>query len=194
MGANNSAYVTTGKPKVGGAAYKAPLNTQLPSDATTALANTFINQGYISEDGLTNTIAIDSETIKAWGGGVVDTMETGKEDSFKFTLIESINPDVQKTVHGESDVTGTPDGTTGMKVSVGTAQHEAFVWAFDMVLKGGILKRVVIPKGRVREIGEITYKDNEAVGYEITLSCELDSSGYSHYEYFKTPTASGGST
>lgn len=185
---NNSANVTTGKPKVGGAAFKAPLGTALPPDATTALNNAFVNQGYISEDGLTNPINIDSKTIKAWGGGVVDTLETSKEDTFKFKLIESINPDVLKTVHGESSVTGTPSASSGMTVNVGTDAHANFAWVFEMVLKSGILKRIVVPCAKVSQIGEIKYVDNDVSGYEITINAELDASGNSHYEYFKTPS------
>ena len=42
---SNSSHVTTAKPKVGGAIYSAPLGTELPTDATTALNTAFKSLG-----------------------------------------------------------------------------------------------------------------------------------------------------
>jgi hypothetical protein len=52
-----------------------------------------------------------------------------------------------------------------------------------MILQGGVLKRVVIPNCKVSEVGEVVYKDDEAIGYETTVSCLPDAAGNTHYEY-----------
>ena len=61
----------------------------------------------------------------------------------------------------------------------------------DMILRGA-LKRIVIPNGKVSEVGEISYSDDDATGYETTLTCMPDSDGNSHYEYIKAITSEGG--
>lgn len=65
--------VTAGKPKVGGALFRAPAGTALPTDAVTALAEAYKCLGYVSEDGVTNSTSIDSDEVKAWGGDTVLT-------------------------------------------------------------------------------------------------------------------------
>ena len=176
----NPQTVTYGKPKVGGAIYSAPLGTVLPTDATTALAEAFLGLGYISEDGLINENTPESEIIKAWGGDVVLTVQTGKEDSFSYKLIEATNINVLKEVYGTKNVIG--DLETGITIKANSRDLEDHVIVIDMILKDS-LKRVVIPVAKVAEIGEIAYTDGDAVGYETKINASPDTEGNTHYEY-----------
>lgn len=166
--ANDVTKVTAAKPKVGGAVYVAPLGTTEPKDAKEELNANFKSLGYCSEDGLTNSNKLESSNQKAWGGMIVLNMQTSKEDSFKFKLIESLNVDVLKTVYGNDNVAGSLE--TGLEISATNDEPEEFVWVFEMILKGNILKRILIHSAAITEIGDIVYKDSEAVGYECTIS------------------------
>lgn len=181
--ANVATNVSTGKPAVSGAVYRAPIGTTLPTDATTALASEFVGLGYCSDDGMTNNRDISDGSIKAWGGDTVLQYMESTDDTFQFTLIESLNVEVLKTVFGADNVTGTL--ATGITVSAGVAEVEEYIWVFDMVMRDGCLKRIVVPDACVTTIAEISYVDNEAVGYGVTLKCMSDASGYYHYEYIK---------
>ena len=103
--ANIATNVTTGKPNIAGAVYVAPKGTTLPTDATTALANTFVCLGYVSEDGLKNNNELTVNAIKAWGGNIVYRSLTEMNDEFSLSLIETENTDVLKAVYGADNVT-----------------------------------------------------------------------------------------
>lgn len=184
---NNADLVSQGKPRLGGGAYTAPAGTTLPKDARTALDTAFSCLGYCSEDGVTNSQSVETSSTKAWGGDIVLNTSAGGSDTFKVKLIEMGNTHVLKTVFGDGNVVGTLE--TGIEIKKGSTMPDARPFVFDMILKGGILKRIVIPKGVITAIGDVVYNDTTPTGYEITLSSEPDDNGFYHYEYIQTPAA-----
>lgn len=173
--------VTAGKPAAGGAIYRAPLGTTLPTDATTALGSDFVSLGFCSDDGLTNSNSPESDNVKAWGGKNVLALQTDKPDTFQFKLIEVLNPDVLKAVYGDDNVTGTL--ATGITVKANADEPEEACWVIDMVMRDGAVTRKVLPDAKVTELGDIVYKDDEVTGYEVTLLAMPDATGQTHYEY-----------
>lgn len=185
---NDATNVSTGKPKVGGAVWWAPHGSTLPTDATAALDAAFKCLGYVSDDGLTNENSPETEDVKAWGGDVVATLQSEKTDTFSFKLIESLNINVLKSIYGEDNVEGNSI-STGITVRANSSENEAACWVFDTIMRGGVLKRIVVPNAKMTELGEIVYKDDEPIGYEPTLKAMPGDAAFdydTHKEYIQS--------
>lgn len=181
MSNNNAQNVTAGKPLINGAIFRAPLGTALPTSATATLGAAWKNVGYISDAGVVNSNSPSSNNIKAWGGDVVLTTLEEKPDTFQFTMIEAKNVEVLKAVYGDANVSG--DLATGIHVSANSNQQPNCSWVIDQVLRDGTKKRTVLPDAGISAVGDITYADSAAVGYQTTLSCLPDGNGNTHHEY-----------
>ena len=183
---NTATNVSTGKPKISGAVFRAPLGTTLPTDATTALDNAFVCLGYVSEDGLENSNDMEVSAIKAWGGMIVYRSLTELNDNFAFTLIESENTDVLKAVYGDSNVTIDAHGNAS--IAVKAEDPEEAVWVFELALRNNRAKRIVIADGAITSREAITYNDSDAIGYGVTVSAYPDATGKTHDEYLESAT------
>ena len=181
--ANTATNVSTGKPNISGAVYVAPLGTTLPTDATTALDAAFVCLGYVSEDGLENNNELDVSEIKAWGGNIVYRSLNGLDDTFSLSLIESENVDVLKNVYGDANVT--VDANDNVTINIVAEDPQEKIWVFELAMRGGRSKRIVIPDGAVTARETITYNDSDAVAYGITVSAYPDSTGKTHVEYLE---------
>ena len=185
----NTQNVSASKPKTGGAIFRAPLGTALPKSYSEQLDTAFKNLGYVSEDGIVNGNSPSGDKVRAWGGSTVLNYMEDKPDTFQMKLLEAFNSDVLKTIYREKNVKVETNGD--IAVTVTAEEMEQFAWVIDMILKNGRAKRIVIPTASITEMQEINYRDNEPIGYGITLSAEPDASGAYHYEYIQgtVPTA-----
>lgn len=179
MAANNTQNVSVGKPMAAGGAFTAPIGTAVPTDAKTALTGAFANLGFVSDEGLTNTIEMDTEEIKDWRGDTVLVPKTSRTETFALTFIET-NEGVMKTVYGPDNVSVVG---TAMTVIHNGADLPAQVWVFEIAMTGDRVKRIVVPSATVTEINEVSYVAGEPIGYGVTLTCTPDSYGNTVYEY-----------
>lgn len=178
--ANDATKVSFGKPKATGAVFVAPLGTTLPTDASSALDAAFLPMGYISDDGLVNSISTDVETVHAWGGDTVLVGQTAFGETFTVNLLET-NVNALKTYYGAANVTVSGSNIT---VKQNSAQLPGCVVVFELVLTGGRIKRIVVPNAQLADrSGDITYTDGDAIAYPAVFQALPDSNGNSHTEY-----------
>ena len=177
----NTKNVSVGKPKAGGAVYLAPGETTLPSDALSELPEVFACLGCISEDGVSNTQESDSEDIFDWEGKTVESPSTTYAETFTMTFIEAVNADVLKFVYGDENVIISESG--GIEVRHGGRNDNEGVMVVDTILKGNRINRVVNPRAKLSEVGDINRKRDEVIGYESTIKALSDDNGFCVYEY-----------
>ena len=182
---NNAKNVSAAKPGISGAIYRAATTASLPTTADAVLdSNVFTCLGYISEDGITNSNSRESDTFKAWGGDTVLTSQTSYTDTFNFKLLEVLNADVLATVFGTENVSGS-DLSTGIDVKANSKELPSSAWVIDMIMRDDTLNRVVIPNGKISEVGDIIYSSSDLTAYDITVTAFPDTNGNTHYEYKK---------
>ena len=91
-------------------------------------------------------------------------------------------------VYGKDNVSGTLE--TGITIKANDNTQDICVMVVDMILKGQVLKRIVVPSASVSEVGDISYTDTEATGYETTINASADDDGNTHYEYIQKKVGS----
>lgn len=178
--ANIAANVSVGKPKAAGGIYAGPTTTVAPTNATSALPAGLVGLGFVSDDGLTNSIEMETADINAWGGTRVLSVRTSRSESFSWTFIESLNVAVLTQVYG-------PDNVSEVSGSLAIIHNDAELpfqmYTFEILMTGDKVKRIVVPNSQISEVGDVVYVDGEAVGYEVTLSCFPDVLGNTVYEF-----------
>lgn len=180
----NKSNVISGKPKVGGAVFRAPLGTALPTDARTPLAAAFKELGYVSSDGWTRQINKAYEAINAWGGDEVNKSRTEHGVGFSMTLIEDLNAETQKAKWGTAAVTVTAANATHGDLITVTYEGEdtdPAVWVFDMEDQGK-LHRTVFPYAVDTTEGfEQAFSDADVIGLPFEMTAYKDAASGAYF-------------
>lgn len=190
MSKPNSQMVSVGKPhgdggRVAGGAWYAKSGGTLPNDATTSLASTFTDLGYLSDDGLTDTIDKNFTDVTAWGGDRVLSVLTSQTESFKFAMLET-TLDTLKVVYGADNVT---DNSGVISVKHNAKGNDQFAFVFEIAMTGNRIKRIVVPSAVVTNLDDVEYKDGDAINYSIELAALPDADGNTAYEYISAVSA-----
>lgn len=150
---------------VSGEIYVAPTGTAAPTDTSTALNAAFKGLGYVSDDGITETVDRSIDDIVAWQNSTtVRSVVTDAKVSYEFTLIQT-NKDTQEFVNGATVTQSVPHGTYTLTPG-STGGRKSFVFH---IIDGAQIKRIYVAEGELTERGETTYASGEAIAYECTV-------------------------
>jgi hypothetical protein len=124
--------------------------------------------GYVSADGIVETIDRSTEQIRSWqDGSLVREITSEGTYSVELTFIET-NQDVVELYYGATLASGSlnidPRSSGG---------RQSFV--ID-VIDGTSIERTYISSGEITSVGERTLASGEAIGYTVTITAYADAS------------------
>lgn len=148
----------------------AALGTALPYDMSNLDPTKYTNLGYISDDGVTEGRDEDSQEFVPWQENAAIRYEiTRSIVTFQFTLWQSTLAtagyyygvkvdDMFKNADGSVffDEGGKPDVNRDVLVLT--------------VVDGANARRIALPASQVTERGEVVYKSDEMIGYNVTTT------------------------
>ncbi|MGC5027053.1 hypothetical protein ACLQ3K_20080 [Tsukamurella sp. DT100] len=176
------------KPGVNGGIFRYPLGTTVstnPSAARPSVANWDPRIGGCDEDGMILSTSRDQEKKRDWNGDKVRAIQTGKDDTVKFKLIEPKSVAAKKLIFGDPNVVvtaATVSSGTLIETKSNSDMLEHFTFVAD-TLDGSDRVRTIFPDAQISEIGDIIYQSKDWTVYEVTLELFPDLAGNTWYEY-----------
>lgn len=154
----------------GGVSY-AEAGTPIPTTPQGALNGAFVDLGFISDDGLTETIGSSSNKIKNWKGDTVREVQTEHNLEYEFTMLQT-NADTALAYYG-SDPSDGIEGIQGLRGR----------WVFD-VFDGEDILRIVVPDGQVTDRpSPVAYKNSDAAAYRVKVTAYPDDDNKKAFHY-----------
>lgn len=137
--------------------------------------------GAVSDDGLTYGFDEDSQEFTPWGlTSPFRTQITKSVRTFKMTLWETARVAVQSVMYRIPAVDLTPVSGKTSFAETASPTPDRRAWWF-VVLDGDSARGFYVPEGEVSDRSDVSFKQNEMSGYEITITAYPDASGNTVY-------------
>ncbi|NKZ90515.1 phage tail protein [Rhodococcus hoagii] len=174
---------------VTGALYVGKVGITVPT-AMAAWGSEWEDLGYISGDGITESTSEDRTDFTPWQAmAPIRTEVTSAVTTFQATLWET-NFNTISLYYRKSaaDMTVTP-GTAGKPDVVsftegGKPKRDLRAFGVDVV-DGIYARRVIAPLAEVTERGDLVYKSDTLIGYEVTITAYPGADGVSVIREFR---------
>ena len=151
-----------------GAVSVGPPGSPAPTSAASPIPPGYVDVGYISSDGIEESYSEDTQEIVAWQGATVVRKSIKQSTAeLKFTMIETSKSTLELYHKGSRVIS---DGSGGWRLDVLGPNADPRSFIID-VIDGMRLIRIFVPNGEVTERGPTKYVNDDAVAYEVTITC-----------------------
>lgn len=197
----NATQTIAPSPRITGSVLYAPVGTALPTTSFAALNTGFTDLGYTDENGLKQKEDRSNTDVFVWGGDQIATLQEKYSRTMSFKLLQFLDSNVLAAAYRNSNITVTPPTSmngTEVAVAMNSQILDTLSWVFDgyYFTEAGneALVRVVIPIGRITQIGDVDLTNKALTSVEATLKAFPDALGNSGYLYVNNgiTTASSG--
>ncbi|MFF9559302.1 phage tail protein [Streptomyces albus] len=171
-----------------GGAWVAATGTPAPASPLEQPVSPWEPLGAISDDGLVYGFDEDNEEFTPWGlTSPFRTVVTSSVRTFQVTLWETARVAVQSVMYRIPAADLAPD-TGGLTTFAETAspQPDRRAWWF-LVMDGSTAKGFYVPQGEISDRSDVTFKQDEMSGYEITVTAYPDDAGNTVYHLDSVP-------
>lgn len=182
----NSLELAAASPRITGGVLRASVGTALPVTALGEPDDAFKDLGHVGDDGVERTENRNNQDQFNWGGDLVAVLQQEYGLEIKFKLLQVMNADVQKAVHGDANITVTPaDEESGTEIAakLNAKLLDTGAWIFDGMYNL-INMRLVIPIARITAVAPLKWSHKELSAYECTLKPFPDEDGNHGYQYW----------
>lgn len=166
MADNSTANVSVGKGVAGGYFYTAPFGTDLPSDYETALDAAFVNCGFITDAGITNSTSASSTTYTDLNGDDILTAQASKTRTIGVQFAE-MNEQSLGEVYGHGNVS-VNNGVITVEHNNNDMGHRSIV--MELVLRDGRKWRRVIEDAQVTDWDDVTVAASSLLALGVTYT------------------------
>lgn len=180
---NDTKYVSTTRGVKGGYFFFAPAGSAVPTDIETPLDAAYKCGGFIGEDGFTESLDGDSDSMTDMNGDTVDTSSGAKTETCAATLI-SMDENALSIQYGSANVDSSNSKYIKVSHDWSKAEEELSI-VFELVLKNGRRWRKVVPACKVTELGEFTGNSTTLAGREVTFTYLVGADGAGCVDYLE---------
>lgn len=173
---------------VTGGGWVSPVGTAAPAGPEAQPLGPWAPLGGISDDGLVYGFDEDNQDFTPWGQtSPWRTIVTKSVRTFKMTLWETSRITVQSIMYRipVGDLTPDVGGLTSYSETASPTPDRRAWWF--LVVDGDVKKGFYVPSGEVSDRSDVTFKQDEMSGYEITITAYPDDSGNTVYHSDMVP-------
>lgn len=174
-----------GTPQLTGGIWRYKQSIILPTTAYAARPAGGTRLGGVSDDGATWMSNRSTQKKRDWNGDKVRSVQESKDDSFKITYIEFLNPAIIAEIYGDDNVTVTPaDASHGTHIAARSNAEVAGHYGYIVdTFDGNVKRRRVLPDAQVDNIEDVVEKPGDWSVYTVTYDLFPDSQGNTSYIY-----------
>lgn len=188
MAANNKSNVSTTRGVKGGYFLSAPIGTtDVPTKANFASwspTSVWENQGYVVEDGLTESVSTDGgDELRDLNLDAVDTVEGTHTETVQVGFME-VAANALATQYGHANVTDS-EGVIEVKHNWSEATEER-MYVFLLLLKNGRKWVKYIPDGKVTELADLTLNATTVAQRQATITYLTDDDGNGCFDWIES--------